>query len=322
MASPNLSEIVTTTLRNRSGKLADNFTKNNALLYELSQKGRIKPFSGGRNITEELSYQENGTFQRYSGYESVNISPSDVLTSAEFEIKQAATAVSISGLEELQNSGENALIDLLESRIENAEGTMMNNLSSDLYSDGTASSGKQIGGLQLLVADTGLSTAGGINSSTWSFWANKIYDFSAEAGAPTPSATTIQAAMNTLWLRTKRGNDTAKLIVADDIYYQYYWSSLQANQRFADEKMASAGFDNLKFMGAKVVPDGASSAQAPASHMYFLNTDYLKFRPHRDRNMSPSEDRYSTNQDAMVKLILWAGNLCCSNRALQGAMVA
>ncbi|MCH8285537.1 phage major capsid protein [candidate division KSB1 bacterium] len=118
----------------------------------------------------------------------------------------------VSGLEELQNDGESQLIDLLEARIENAEGTMMNNLSADLYSDGTASGGKQIGGLQLLVADTGLSTAGGINSATWSFWQNKIYDFSTESA--TASATTIQAAMNTLWLRTKRNNDTVSLIAA------------------------------------------------------------------------------------------------------------
>ena len=64
MASPNLSEIVTTTLRNRSAKLADNFTNNNAILYRLSEKGRIKKFRGGRTIVEELAYQENGTYTR------------------------------------------------------------------------------------------------------------------------------------------------------------------------------------------------------------------------------------------------------------------
>ncbi len=58
MTSPNLSEIVTTTLRNRSGKLADNFTNNNAIMYRLNEKGRIKPVSGGRTIVEELTYQE------------------------------------------------------------------------------------------------------------------------------------------------------------------------------------------------------------------------------------------------------------------------
>jgi len=65
--SPNLNEIITTTLRNRTGKLADNVTKNNALLYRLRQKGKVKPVSGGRTIVQEIEYQENGTFLRYAG---------------------------------------------------------------------------------------------------------------------------------------------------------------------------------------------------------------------------------------------------------------
>ncbi|MCR4319563.1 MAG: hypothetical protein NUV74_04395 [Candidatus Brocadiaceae bacterium] len=61
MASPNLSEIITTTLRNRSGELADNVSKGNALLNRLREKGSWKPASG-RTIVQELDYAENGTF--------------------------------------------------------------------------------------------------------------------------------------------------------------------------------------------------------------------------------------------------------------------
>src|SRR6202000_1348972 len=113
--SSTLTEIVTTTLRNRTGKLADNVNKNNALLNRLSKKGKVKKVSGGRTIVQELEYAENSTFKRYSGYESLNISPSDVFTGAEYNYAQAAVAVSMSGLEMIQNSGEEAIIDLLES---------------------------------------------------------------------------------------------------------------------------------------------------------------------------------------------------------------
>ena len=69
MAIPNTnwSEILTTTLYNRSRKLADNVTKNNALLRRLSEKGKVKPFDGGVQIVQEMEYSENGTFRRYSG---------------------------------------------------------------------------------------------------------------------------------------------------------------------------------------------------------------------------------------------------------------
>jgi len=131
--SSTLTEIVTTTLRNRTGKLADNVTKNTALLNRLRKRGKVKTVSGGRTIVQELEYAENGTYKRYSGYEALNIAPSDVFTGAEYNYAQSAVAVSISGLEMLQNSGESAIIDLLESRIGNAERTMINNTSVDIY---------------------------------------------------------------------------------------------------------------------------------------------------------------------------------------------
>ncbi len=321
MASPNLSEIVTTTLRNRSKQLSDNVSDNTALLFRLREKGKRRPFSGGRTIVEELSYAENSTYKRYSGYDTVDIGASDVFTAAEFEIKQAAVAVTMSGLEELQNAGDEQVIDLLAARIENAERTFVNNLSVDIYSDGTASSGKQIGGLQLLIGDAGTGTVGGINSTTWPFWRNQFYDFSANSVTAGPS--TIQTAMNTLYLNCSRNRDHPDLVVADNTYFRFYWESLQAIQRIQSSKLGEAGFDNLKFMGSDVVFDGGLDGDAPSTHMYFINSDYLAYRPHSRRDMVPlAPDRYATNQDAMVRLIGWAGNMCISNRSLQGVILA
>jgi hypothetical protein len=321
MATPNWSEIMTTTLESRTKKLSDNVTKNNAILNRLNKRGKVKPVSGGRVIAQELNYAENSTYKRYSGYETLNISPSEVFTAAEFDWKQAAVAISISGLEQLQNSGPEQMIDLLESRIENAEQTMMNNLSGDFYSDGTADGGKQIGGLQLLVADSPSSgTVGGINRASWSFWRNQAFDATTDGGAAA-SAANIQKYMNTLYLRCSRGTDHPDLIIADNNYYQHYWESLQAIQRVQNAEMADAGFQTLKFMGADVVFDGGYGGAAPSNHMYFLNTNYLFWRPHRDRNMVPlNPDRFAVNQDAMVKLIAVAGNMTMSNAFLQGVL--
>lgn len=322
MASPGLSELVTTTLRNRSGVIADNMSKNNAILYKLNRKGKVKPVSGGRTIVQELSYAENSTFQYYSGYETLNISPTDVISAAEFDWKQASVAVSISGLEQAQNSGPDALLDLLESRIEVAEKTMQNNLAAGMYSDGTGSSGKQVGGLQLLVADTVSSgTVGGINQGTYSFWRNQTWQTTTEISSAA-SAANMQRSMNGLWMRTKRQADQVDLILADANYYGFYWSSLQAIQRITKDAngMASAGFTSLEYMGADVVLDGGIGGGCPTNHMYFLNTDYLFWRPHRDRNMVPLERRGSLNQDATVQLIIFMGNMTASNRELQGVI--
>ncbi len=322
MASPNLSEIVTTTLYNRSRKLADNVTNNNALLMRLERKGKMKPFSGGRQILQELEYGENSTFGWYSGYDPLNISPSEVFSSAVFDIKQAAVAISISGLEELQNSGDQQMIDLLESRISNAEKTMRNQMSAAAYGDGTAAGGKAIGGLALLTSDAGTGTVGGINSTTWSFWRNAVFGGVADGGAAV-AANNIVDYMTRLWLNLVRGTDKPDLIMADNNYYRLYMNALQPQQRFTDPKMAQAGFESLKFMSADVVFDGGIGGAAPANHMYFLNTDYIYMRPHSKRQYVPlSPDRFSTNQDAMVKLIGWAGNMTTSGRKFQGVLKA
>jgi len=323
--SSTLTEIVTTTLRNRTGKLADNVTKNNALLNRIKKKGKVKTVSGGRTIVQELEYAENGTFKRYSGYEALNISPSDVFTGAEFNYAQAAVAVSISGLEMLQNSGENAIIDLLESRISNAEKTLTNNIAVDCYSDGTADGGRQIGGLQLLVDSTpSTGTVGGIDASTTvgTFWRNIAFSAVTNGGAAATSSN-IQSYMNQLYVQLVRGSDTIDLIPADNIYFRLYLESLQAIQRITSDEMAQAGFTSLKYMNADVVLDGGFGGGMPSSSMYFLNTDYLYFRPHVDRFFAPlGDERFAVNQDAMVKLIGFAGNMTVSNRRLQGVLIA
>lgn len=340
MAFPNLSEIVTTTLRSRTGVLADNMSRNNALLARLNRRGKIKTFSGGRTIVQELNYANNQTFQWYSGYQTLNIAPSQTFSAAEYPIRQSAVAVSISGLEELQNSGEEAIIDLLESRIDNAEDTFMNGMSQGIYGDGTVTG--SVNGLQLLIAASpGSGIVGGIDRAIWIFWQNQAYGAVTNGGAAATSAN-IQQYMDTLWLSLVRGRDHPDLIVADNNFYKYYWQSLTAIQRIATEngdgEFGKLNFQSLKYNTADVVLDGGFQGYStdpfpgetssgnglggvPANTMYFVNTKYLHWRPHARRNMVPLDpDRFSVNQDAMVKLMGWAGNMTLSNAFLQGVL--
>ncbi len=324
MASPNLSELITTTLYDRRSTLADNVTKNNAILYQLEKKGRRRDFTGGRQMVEPIFYAENSTYTRYSGYDTLNIQPSDVISAAVYDIKQAAVAVSISGLEQLQNSGKAAIIDWLAAKMENAESTFQNGLSSDLYSAGTADSSKQIGGLQYGVADTSTSgVVGGIDRLSFTFWRNYSYDATTDGGAPV-SAANITRYMRTVYQNISRGNDKPDLWVADNNYWGAYWDSLQAIQRInsaSGDGTAAAGFATLDFMGAPVVMDGGVGGFCPTNHMYALNSKYMSYRPHTDRNMDPiGGDRWSINQDATVKLIGWAGNITYSGCQYLGVL--
>jgi hypothetical protein len=322
MADPNLSEIVTTTLRNRREKLADNVLTHNPVLNWLNRKGNVQLADGGQNLVEELEYAENSTFKYYSGYEVLDITPSTVFSAAEFDWKQAATVVSISGLDIRRNSGKSRMIHLMEKRIANAEKTMANNLSTGVFSDGTGTSGKQIGGLQHLVADSpSTGTVGSINRANFSFWQNASYDMSSDYGEAM-DADNVLAAMNAAWLEVVRGSDHPDLIVAGSNYFGFFRNALSDMQRITSEKDAAAGFESLAYYGtggkAAVVYDPGCNA----NRMYMLNSDYLFWRPHKDANSVALDDRNSVNQDAVVVPIIFMGNMTMSNASLQQVIKA
>lgn len=316
MVNPNISEIITTTIQNRQREVADNVTNNNGLLTRMKTRGNIIETGGGDTIYKPLTYAENGNFQYYSGYEVLDISPTDMITSANYDWKQAASNVSISGLEMRQNAGSERIINLMETRINNTMATISNNISTGIYSDGTASGGKQVGGLQLLVADDPTTgTVGGIDRATYTFWRNVASDVS---GTPA-SASNIRGYMNTVFNQLVRGNDVPDLIVADNNYFGFYQDSLQTQQRFTtDGDLGAAGFSSLKYNNSDVILENGSGIAS--NHMYFLNTKYLFLEVHPDANMTPKSEKVSVNQDAVVVPVLWMGNMTMSNASLQGVL--
>lgn len=308
--NPNVSDLIATTIDKRSKKIANNVLGNNAVLAKLSESGKVKTFSGGIKILEELSVAENGNAGWYSGYDVLPVAPQEVLSAAEYDVKQAACPVIVSGLELLQNAGPEKMIDLVEARLEVAEDTMKNLVTTGIYSNGSAQSNKQLTGLKAAVADVPGGTYGNINATTYTFWQNK------RVGSVT--AGTMQAKMNTLWAQLVRGADRPDLIILGSTLWTDYLASLQAIQRFTGSDSAKLGFPSIKYMDADVVLDNVSELVATTG--YFLNTKYLKFRPHKDRNfvsLSPNK-RYAINQDAEVQILGFAGNLTVSGRKFQG----
>lgn len=328
MASPGQStlfntftELATTAYRNHSSEVADNVSKHNALYRRLTKKGRIRLEDGGISIVQPLDYAENATYQRYSGFDPLNVAASDVLSAAEFPWRQVAVNVAASGLEIRSNSGENRIVNFVKAKVKNAQRTFANGLSADFYSNGSASN--QIGGIQLLVADAGTGTVGGIDSSTFTFWQNTVQSAAAPilGSAITPSATTMELFFGQLYNALTRGMDQPDLIVASLDYFTFYETSQTSIKRYSGNDSAQGGFISLKYKNADVVFDTTASG-IPSAHAYFLNTDYFELVAHQDANMEIMPELKSVNQDAIVIPILFQGNLVTSNRSLQGVAKA
>lgn len=318
-ANANYSDIIATTIQNRSKKIADNVKKANAAYAKLSERGNVKSFGGGNVIVQELSFAENGNAGWYSGYDLLPIAAQDVISAAEFTIKQLACPVIMSGLEDLQNSGPEAFIDLMEGRIGVAEATMQNRLGAGVYADGTGTGGKELTGLNAAVPlDPTTGTYGGIDRAAFTFWRSTINDVLTNTAVTNPGP--VQATLNTAWSGLVLGTERPDLILMDNVMWQNYVRELQFLQRFTEPKQASFGFPTIKFMDADVVLDGGIGGFCPAKTAFLLNTKYIFLRPHSKRNMVPlnPNKRYAVNQDAEVQILAWAGNLAMNGGRYQG----
>ena len=318
-ANSTFTELVTTTLRNHRSMIKDNVSNRIALLKYMKKKGNYRTEDGGLTIVTPLDYAENSTYQRYSDWDVLDISQSDVLSAAEYQWRQIAINVVASGREVRINSGDSQIMSLAKARIKNAIRTFNNNFSEDMYSAGSLTN--QVNGLQAIIADTNTNTVGGIDANLWTFWRNTVLD--ASDTVTTPSATNIEnGLMLPMWLSLDRGpDDQPDLIVADSTYYQYYEGSQVSLKRYNDKSSADGGFVTLKYKNADVLFDG-SAAGMPTTHMYFINTNYFELVAHKDADLEVMDDIRPVNQDGSVTTMVWMGNLVCSNRKLQGVIVA
>lgn len=260
-------------------------------------------------------YGSNSSVQFYDGYDAFT-PPIDqnVIDLATFNWKQLGGFIAVSGKEAMMNRTQEQRFDFVEVRTKQLIANMQNTFATSLYSDGTASAGKELGGLKLLIADdpTAAGTIGGINQVANTFWRNQF-----SAAAATTNAN-INTRMNSMWLSCKRGRDTTDMILTDTVMYQYYWESLQALQRFTNDGYGDRGGGELKYKSADVIYDD----QCPAKHMYFINSDYVFFKYADGRWFDVGKNRTIQNADYDVVPVFVMGNLTVANRARQGVVIA
>ena len=320
-ANANISDLMAAGLDNRTTDVADNALNHNPIFYALKQKGKVKTWDGGIGIMESINYGPNANAGSYSGYDPLPTNASDNLSAALYEPKQYSVTITVSGREaRIQNAGRAQLLDLVEERVTAGMDSLYNTLDTDACGDGTGNGGKALTGLGALVENTATgsqtSTVGGISRANFAFWRNQ-----ALLGQTTNTPALLQAVWNSMWALTLRGSDSIDTVIAGSQEWGRYLASLQAIQRFTNPETAQLGFQTLKYMNADVYCGAGIGSAITSTHVFMLNTKYLRLRPHSGTNMITLPDRYATNQDAFTKIVLWAGNVTCRGPQFQGRIV-
>ena len=307
MSNPNFDALLSTTLANYRDQLTDNVFTARPLTYFLQDKGRIRMINGGTKIVEPLIYGQNSTVSSYSGYDTLSLTPQTGITAAEYDWKQYAASISISGIEEGKNNGEAEIINLLEAKVMQAEESLREGFNTMFYGDGTGNSSKDFNGLGNIVEASG--TLGGIDRSTNAYW--RSYE-------ENTSAALTFAQMATAYNTVSVGNDHPDMILTTQTLFEKYEALLVPQLRFADSKTADAGFQNLLFKAAPVVYDAGCTAGV----MFFLNSKYLTLVGHTNKWFSQTAFVSPEDVDARYALIMCYGNLTCRNAKKQGKLTA
>lgn len=309
MSNANFDALLSTTLAKYRDQLTDNVFTARPLTYFLTDKGRIRMIDGGTKIVEPLIYGTNSTVSSYEGYDTIGLTAQTGITAAEFEWKQYAASIAISGIEEAKNNGDAAILNLLEAKVMQAEESLREGFNTMFFGDGTGNSGKNWNGLGNLVEASG--TVGGINRAT----AGNEYWRSYEENT---AAVLSLAQMNTAYNSVSVGNDHPDMVLTTQTLYEKYESLLQPQLRYTDTKTADAGFQNLLFKAAPVTFDVGCTAGT----MYFLNSKYLTLVGHSGKWFSQTEFVRPENLDARYALIMCYGNLTVRNAKKQGKLTA
>lgn len=286
-------------------KMVDNIFDSNPLLQRMREGDRYKKVDGGTEIQQPLEYALNSAGGWYAGADLMDTSESEIFSAAVYAWKQLYENVTITGAEERKNSGDSAKLDLLKSKVKNAEKTMADRLGTGLYSSGTVA--KSIVGLGSMLSAS--NTIGGISQTSYSWWRPQL---------DTTSTTLTLSVLQALYNSASIGNDSPTVITSGRSRFNSFWSILQPQQRFVDQKTASAGFASLMFNGTAWIVD----SHATAAYVYMLNEKYLNLAVHPQADFKVEPFIKPTNQDAKTMKILWMGALVASNLRMQAAATA
>ena len=286
-------------------KAVDNIFDSDPLFQRSKKKGWYSSVDGGTSIIAPLNYALNASGGWYSGAETLLTTDNDVITGAEYAWKQLYENITISRIDELKNSGDAAKVDMVKTKTQIVEKTMIDRMGDGIYSAG--SDAKSIIGLRVVV-DAG-NTVGGIAQGTYSWW---------QSQEDASTTTLTMAALQTMHTTLTINNESPTIIVATRANYNRYYALLQPQQRFMDSDTAKGGFQNLMFNGIPFI----AASKCPTSHIFMLNENYLKLWYHKDENMRFEPFQKPVNQNVRLAKLYWAGAFGTDNARMHGKLSA
>jgi hypothetical protein len=311
-----LDDVVSTTIRHVMPDVIDNFFDSRALFVRLASRNNIT-LDGGHEIQQPFLF-DSPPGGAYGLGDELDITRKNILSAMLFPWALYYSAVTVEGLEQIQNAGASKIVDLVEVRMQAARMKLEDSIGSDLY--GSKVVGPELVGLRA-ACDNGdtVGSYGGITRATTG--AGSVIKGNVDATAVTIN---LKHLTDQMGAATKGAARPDLIVTTQDIWDSIHdligggygdshatgagvgFSAERNLKRFTGgQDLADAGFQALRWQGADIVVDN----QCPANHMYFLNTEFIKLFVHSQRSFVSDGPWTPANRDQKVWRIFAACQL-------------
>lgn len=289
----------------------DIYFRDSVLLNKmLKQKtGLYKEVPGSEYSRVPLVYDiaEGGAWGKF---DSLKNTDRQMVDAAKFNLKNYDGVAVLNQVSEWENSGPEAMIDLVTVKIQGAQNRVTQDLGKDLYSAASDDAIVLSGLLALCNSSTSTQYGGVATNDIVATDGSKPW-----AGVVNSTSTVVSLeAIQALRSSAKVGNgdsDKPSMFVTTESLYNKVERLLQVQQRFvSDSEIKALGFTGVQVAGGTLVVDD----YCPAGYMFALNMNYIGMAVQSNVNFAKTPWVQSTAPLSRSMHILWRGNLICNHR--------
>jgi hypothetical protein len=272
---------------------------NTFLLTRIQQKQ-----GAGEGVRWPVRYAGNASAGSYAEGDSGAGAGNQGFKKAFLGWKLNKVEVEVSGLAQAVGDAGGMIVPALRTELDLGLSDMRGNINTQLMSDGTGNSGKDVTGLFAAIADTG--TYAGLDRGTYTWW--KAY-VSANGGTPRNlTEELIRTVKSTV--EARGGRVTA--IYAGSTQWYRYGDLLRAERRQQNPTSLTGGYQALDFEGVPLI----KVPGYPQTRMDFVNEELLEYMVLKDFEAKPM----AKTKDSDVIWITHYSQLVCRNPYRMGSL--
>lgn len=258
----------------------------------------------GLKIRVPLEYAE-ANYGDYGKDTIITAAKKTIVNAAQFTLGGIYASNSIDLEDQEATDGDLALVNLVETKLNNIIKTAKHRMAVALFSTGTLP-GVQIYGLGNLFSTVTATAYGGIAEDEMSTWKANVTATAAEMTFTVLQAMRAQAEVGTGDMGIPNIYLTTRTLMDG------YEATLQTQQQYRDEALKAVGFNNVLFGSVPVIADN----NVTSGYCYGLNLNYLKFKAHKDRAFTEPKWEYERQApDSFMANTRVRGQLVCYHRA-------